>query len=184
MKRTTKHGALDVHEATTVASVRESGRVIARSVLPTDGPNGLRCRLRAHTALDDRWPCRHRHGCKVLRRRGAVNAQTKPPPAGARDEQQAAPAREPGSPCLLRIWKAQDPEGLTEGAGPLANGPIERRHEQDEIQLDRGPGPVCPVPDPEARVALPSGQRVAPSAVASTAAVILPPDTIRFLAWG
>ncbi len=37
MKRTTKHGALDVHQATTVASVREeSGRVIARSVLPTE----------------------------------------------------------------------------------------------------------------------------------------------------
>jgi hypothetical protein len=38
MKRTTKYVALDVHQATTVASVREdSGRVIARSVLPTDG---------------------------------------------------------------------------------------------------------------------------------------------------
>jgi transposase len=37
MKRTTKYVALDVHQATTVASVREdSGRVIARSVLPTD----------------------------------------------------------------------------------------------------------------------------------------------------
>lgn len=39
MKRTTKYVALDVHQATTVASVREqSGRVIARSILPTDGP--------------------------------------------------------------------------------------------------------------------------------------------------
>jgi transposase len=38
MKRTTKYVALDVHQATTVASVREeSGRVIARSVLPTEG---------------------------------------------------------------------------------------------------------------------------------------------------
>src|SRR5438093_12902497 len=38
MKRTTKDVAFDVHQATTVASVREeSGRVIARSVLPTDG---------------------------------------------------------------------------------------------------------------------------------------------------
>lgn len=38
MKRTTKYVALDVHQATTVASVREeSGRVIARTVLPTDG---------------------------------------------------------------------------------------------------------------------------------------------------
>ena len=37
MKRTTKYVAFDVHQATTVASVREeSGRVIARSVLPTD----------------------------------------------------------------------------------------------------------------------------------------------------
>src|SRR5207244_9472128 len=38
MRRTTKYVALDVHQATTVASVREdSGRVIARSVLPTEG---------------------------------------------------------------------------------------------------------------------------------------------------
>jgi len=38
MKRTTKYVAFDVHQATTVASVREEGgRVIARSVLPTDG---------------------------------------------------------------------------------------------------------------------------------------------------
>ncbi|MGH7264066.1 MAG: IS110 family transposase [Candidatus Rokuibacteriota bacterium] len=37
MKRTTKYVALDVHQATTVAAVREeSGRVIARSVLPTE----------------------------------------------------------------------------------------------------------------------------------------------------
>jgi len=37
MKRTTKYVALDVHQATTVASVREeSGRVIGRSILPTE----------------------------------------------------------------------------------------------------------------------------------------------------
>jgi transposase len=37
MKRTTKYVALDVHQATTVASVREQGgRVILRSVLPTE----------------------------------------------------------------------------------------------------------------------------------------------------
>ena len=37
MKRTTKYVGLDVHQASTVASVREaSGRVIARSILPTE----------------------------------------------------------------------------------------------------------------------------------------------------
>ena len=37
MKRTTKYVGLDVHQASTVASVREEGgRVIARGVLPTD----------------------------------------------------------------------------------------------------------------------------------------------------
>lgn len=37
MKRTTKYVALDVHQATTVASVREeSGRVITRAILPTE----------------------------------------------------------------------------------------------------------------------------------------------------
>jgi len=38
MKRTTKYVGLDVHQATTVSSVRDdSGRIIARSILPTDG---------------------------------------------------------------------------------------------------------------------------------------------------
>lgn len=38
MKRSTKYVALDVHQATTVASVREEGgRVLARTVLPTEG---------------------------------------------------------------------------------------------------------------------------------------------------
>lgn len=37
MKRSTKYVALDVHQATTVSSVREeSGRVIARSIIPTE----------------------------------------------------------------------------------------------------------------------------------------------------
>lgn len=37
MKRTTKYVALDVHQASTVASVREEGgRVIARGIVPTD----------------------------------------------------------------------------------------------------------------------------------------------------
>jgi hypothetical protein len=36
MKRTTKYVGLDVHQAMTVASVREQrGRVIARAILPT-----------------------------------------------------------------------------------------------------------------------------------------------------
>jgi hypothetical protein len=39
MTRTTKYVGLDIHQASTVASVREdSGRVIARSVLPTESP--------------------------------------------------------------------------------------------------------------------------------------------------
>jgi len=39
MKRTTKYVALDVHQASTITSVREeSSRVIARSILPTEEP--------------------------------------------------------------------------------------------------------------------------------------------------
>lgn len=39
MTRTTKYVALDIHSATTVASVRaEHGQVIARSILPTEAP--------------------------------------------------------------------------------------------------------------------------------------------------
>ncbi len=37
MKRTTKHVGLDVHQTTTLASVREEGGgVIARSIMPTE----------------------------------------------------------------------------------------------------------------------------------------------------
>ena len=39
MKRTTKYAALDVHQTTTLASVREeNGRVIARTIMPTEEP--------------------------------------------------------------------------------------------------------------------------------------------------
>src|SRR6266542_6885804 len=39
MTRTDKYVALDVHQATTLASVRaETGRVIARTILPTEAP--------------------------------------------------------------------------------------------------------------------------------------------------
>src|SRR3989442_9674942 len=58
MKRTTKYVALDVHQATTSASVREeNGRVIARSVLPTDGAAitefGGGMRGAVHVALEE-----------------------------------------------------------------------------------------------------------------------------------
>lgn len=40
MKRTTKYVGMDVHQASTVASVRDdSGRLIVRSILPTHGPS-------------------------------------------------------------------------------------------------------------------------------------------------
>jgi hypothetical protein len=58
MKRTSKYVALDVHQATTVAAVREeSGRVIARVVLPTEEPaivdfiRGMRGTI--HVALEE-----------------------------------------------------------------------------------------------------------------------------------
>lgn len=39
MKRTIKYVALDAHQATTIASVRgQSGRVLARTILPTEDP--------------------------------------------------------------------------------------------------------------------------------------------------
>jgi hypothetical protein len=42
MKRTTKYVALDVHQATTVSSVRdETGRVIARAIIPTEAESLL-----------------------------------------------------------------------------------------------------------------------------------------------
>jgi len=53
MKRTTKHVALDVPQATTLASVREDrGRVIARTILPTEEPAGGGAVRRARRAPD------------------------------------------------------------------------------------------------------------------------------------
>jgi hypothetical protein len=45
MKRTAKYVGLDVHQATTVASVRDTtgGRVIARTILPTEGAALVEC---------------------------------------------------------------------------------------------------------------------------------------------
>ena len=58
MKRTTKYVALDVHHASTLASVREEGgRVIARTILPTEEPaigeffRGMRGAI--HVALEE-----------------------------------------------------------------------------------------------------------------------------------
>ena len=58
MKRTTKYVALDVHQATTIASVREeSGRRIARMILPTEERALVECfrgmRGTIHVALEE-----------------------------------------------------------------------------------------------------------------------------------
>lgn len=58
MQRTTKYVALDVHQATTVASVREEGgRVLAHTIMPTEAPaileffHGMRGAI--HVALEE-----------------------------------------------------------------------------------------------------------------------------------
>jgi transposase len=56
MRRTTKYVALDVHQATTVASVREEGgRVIARTVLPTEAPAIVEFFRGMHGAVHVAW---------------------------------------------------------------------------------------------------------------------------------
>ncbi len=56
MKRTTKYVAFDVHQATTVASVRDdSGRVLARSVLETHGPSIVEFLRRLRALPRPRW---------------------------------------------------------------------------------------------------------------------------------
>jgi hypothetical protein len=64
MKRTTKYVALDVHQATTMSSVRDAkGRVIARGVLPTEASELVEyfCGMRGaiHVAFEEgiqAWP--------------------------------------------------------------------------------------------------------------------------------
>jgi hypothetical protein len=70
MRCSTKYVGLDVHQATTVATVRESsGKIIARSVLPTEeaallefvaGMRGTSRSRKAH----------RRSGCTISSRRG------------------------------------------------------------------------------------------------------------------
>jgi hypothetical protein len=62
MKRTTKYGALDVHQVTTLASVRdEASRVITRAIVPTEElPIGEFIRMRS-------MPMRRRSCCAVGR---------------------------------------------------------------------------------------------------------------------
>ena len=58
MKLTTKYVAFDVHQATTVASVRDdSGRVLARSVLETHGPSIVEFLRGMRGAVDVRAHC-------------------------------------------------------------------------------------------------------------------------------
>jgi hypothetical protein len=66
MKRSTKYVALDVHQATTIASVREeTGRVIARSILPTEERAVLEffggMRGAVHVALEEGTQARWLH---------------------------------------------------------------------------------------------------------------------------
>jgi hypothetical protein len=85
MKRTTKYVGLDVHQATTVAAVREeTGRVIARCVLPTEAGallefvRGMRGAI--HVALEEGTQAQWLHDLLAPRvdrvvvcdRRGAV----------------------------------------------------------------------------------------------------------------
>src|SRR2546425_674579 len=92
VKRTTKYVALDVHQATTSASAREeSGRVIARNVLPTGGAAitelpSLHHRLGAHD-LFDRWLRKARAGIaerdryRLATARRAIAISGRPPSA-------------------------------------------------------------------------------------------------------
>ncbi len=69
MKRTTKYVGFDVHQATTVASVRDdSGRVIARSVLETHGPSIVEF-LRGTSR--SKWEP-SRSGCTICSRRSPI----------------------------------------------------------------------------------------------------------------
>jgi hypothetical protein len=58
MTRTNKYVALDVHQATTLASVRaETGQVIARTIPPTEAPAVVECfrgmRGTVHVAFEE-----------------------------------------------------------------------------------------------------------------------------------
>src|SRR3990172_4631758 len=72
MKRTTKYVALDVHQATTLTSVRgEGGRVIARAILPTEESaivefvRGMRGAI--HVAFEEGTQAQWLHGVRPPR---------------------------------------------------------------------------------------------------------------------
>src|SRR2546430_5258907 len=114
MKRTTKYVALDVHQATTSASVREeSGRVIARGVLPTDGAvitefvRGMRGAV--HVALEEGTQAQWLHDLLaplvdrvvVCDRRGAPRQGNK---ADQGDADQLSQQLRPGGPRPGFLW--------------------------------------------------------------------------------
>lgn len=74
MRRTTKYVALDVHQATTSATVREEGGlVIARSILPTTAPTwssssaGCAGRFTSPSKKE-----RRRRGCMICSSRSSI----------------------------------------------------------------------------------------------------------------
>jgi hypothetical protein len=79
MKRTPKYVGLDVHQATTVIAVREeSGRVIARSVVPTEATAILDfCRAACAAPFTSRS---RRHAGPVAARSADPRAQSQSPP--------------------------------------------------------------------------------------------------------
>jgi len=88
MKRSTKHVALDVHQATPLASVREdSGRVIARSILPTEAPalveffRGMRGTI--HGAFEEGTKAQWLHELLTMEGNLPNRAHTIPGPATA-----------------------------------------------------------------------------------------------------
>src|SRR5436309_8536372 len=101
--RTPKHVALDVHQATTVASLREeTGRVIAGSVLRRTGPTGFDGAHRRIQVWVIGGPAATGTDRRSSRGQRALERPTKPPTGGGtRRAARSKTGEEPGSHPLL-----------------------------------------------------------------------------------
>ena len=107
MKRTTKYVGLDVHQATTVAAVREeSGRVIARSVIPTEASvlveffRGMRGTI--HVAFEEGTQAQWLHDLLRARRRVSVVVCDRRGRVAAREQGRSSATRTQLSELLRR----------------------------------------------------------------------------------
>jgi len=114
MRRTTKYVALDVHQSTTVSSVRdEAGRVIARTIIPTEAESLLAfvrsIRGAVHVAFEEGTQAQWLSELltPVVQRVVVCNRRGDTTPGNKNDQHDAM---SPGPSCIIFGWRMTNPQ--------------------------------------------------------------------------